>query len=391
MLTAAIAAGLLCAQAQEPTGQEPLQDLLQQASRALADHRYDDAARGFEEAIAAQPRLAAAHANLGVARYLLGDFDRASSAFRHAHEISPSMPNAELYLGLSEARAGRVNSAMGPLSRGFWNASDDPWRLQSGILLAELYAARGNHDQLVRVVGALRKAFPDNSEVLYLAYRLHSDLAAEALAGLVREAPNSARLHQVTAELLVSEGDFPRAVRQYRQALSIDAKLSGANRALAVAILNSDPDEALTAEAEEALERELRLNPRDAESLYQLGEIAWRRGQQEAALERYRSAVEMGPQFAEGRIALGKALLAVGEPEIAADHLETAVRIDPENETARYRLAQAYRQLGRIEEAAEELRQFQRIRSTSESLSAIYRQVQRGTASAGAPDTRSSK
>ena len=52
------------------------------------------------------------------------------------------------------------------------------------------------------------------------------------MAALVKAAPGSARLHQVTAELLESEGDFPKAVDQYRRALTIDPNLAGAHRAL---------------------------------------------------------------------------------------------------------------------------------------------------------------
>ena len=379
-MAAAVAAVCLAAQAPSPQTDESLRTLLRRAGQALADHRYEAAARGFEEAISISPGLAGAHANLGVARYMLAEFDLASDAFDRALEISPSMPNAELYLGLSEARAGRAEAALGPLARGFRNANNDPWRLQAGILLAELYAARGEQALLMAVVSDLREAYPKDPEVLYLAYRLHSGLAAGALAELAREAPQSARLHQVTAELLVNEGDFPRAVRQYREALSIDPNLSGANRSLALAILNSDPDDALTSEAEQALHREVALNPRDAESLYQLGEIAWRRGQSATAREHYANAVKMGPRFAEGHIGLAKALLADGKANEAADHLRVAVEIDPDNETAHYRLAQAYRQIGRVEEASKELEEFRRIRGASESLSGLYQQVQRTTA-----------
>ena len=381
VVSSALAIACLYGQVPKGSSGDSVQDRFRRGQRALEDHRYDAAAREFEAILSIDAAIAGAHANLGVARYLLTDYDQAVLAFRQALELDPTMKNAELYLGLSQARAGDVEAALPSLSRGFWNAGDDPWRLQGGMLLAELYSARQEDDKLLDVVRALKRAFPTNPDVLYMAYRLYSDMGAKAISDLVREAGGSARLHQVTAELLVSEGDYPRAVRQYRKALEIDAQLSGANRALAVAILNSSPDEDGIREAERALERELSLNPRDAEALYQLGEISWRHGDEAAALEHYSKAVELQPTFPDGLIALGKALIAEGEFDRAAEHLQEAVRIDSENEVAHYRLAQAYRQLGRVDEAVKELEQFRRIRSTAEALGAIYRQVQRSTVS----------
>ena len=393
--TARAAAGALvvaCLRAQTlgvPSG-DPIQARFRNAQQALAEHRYDIAEREFEAILNIDGGIAGAHANLGVARYLQADYDQAVVAFRRALELDPALKNAELYLGLSQARAGDVEDALPTLSKGFWNASDDPWRLQAGMLLAELYSARQEDDKLIDVVRALKQAFPRNADVLYMAYRLYSDMGARAISDLVREAPGSARLHQVTAELLVSEGDYPRATRQYREALEIAPRLAGANRALAVAIMNSNPDEAGIREAEQALERELSLNPRDAESLYQLGEISWRRGDEDAALNHYTKAVDLQPRFAEALIALGKALIARGEFERAARYLQTAIQIDSENEVAHYRLAQAYRQLGLIEEAVKELEEFRRIRRTAEALGAIYRQVQRSTVSGADLDSEDS-
>lgn len=374
----------------EPPG-AALQARFRHAQQALAEHRYSAAAAAFETILELDPGLAGAHANLGVARFLQADYGRAAQAFRRALELDPAMRNVELYLGLSLARAGDPEDGLPALADGFWNADDDPWRLQAGMLLAELYAARRADGKLLEVVRALKRAFPRNADVLYLAYRLYSDLGAGAVADLAREAPGSARLHQVTAELLVSEGDYPRAVRQYRQALEVSPRLTGANRGLAVAIMNSNPDEAGIREAEEALERELALNPRDAESLYQLGEIAWRRGEEDRAMERYARAVELRPGFAEGLIGLGKALIARGAFDRAAGKLEEAVRLAPDNEAARYRLAQAYRQLGRLEEAASELDEFRRIRSSAEALGAIYRQVQRSAVADADLDSEASR
>lgn len=379
MAVVAFAAVGLCADPVPPRPVEAARAQFRAAQEALAAQRYDEAAQGFEAVLARDPSLASGHANLGVARYLLGQYDRAVESFRRALEASPGMPSVELYLGLASAKAGEMEEALPALSKGFWNAASDPWRLEGGMLLAQLHSSRGREDDVLRVVRELRRAYPSDPDVIYLAYRLHSDLGARAIADLVREAPGSARLHQVTAELLASEADYPRAARQYREALNVDANLPGARRGLALAILNSNPDAAALAEAERALREELALNPQDAEAIYQLGEICWRRGQPAAVREQYEQAVALQPRFTAGAVALAKALISDGEPERAAELLGEALRVDPENEVAHYRLAQAYRRLGRFEEAAAALEEFRRIRGAAEALGAIYRQVQRST------------
>lgn len=377
--TCALAAACLGAQVSPSPSAGTIQARIRDAQQDLAGHRFKEAAEKFEAILNLDDGMAGAHANLGVARYLLGEYDRATSAFGRALELDPSMKSAELYLGLSTAKAGDVNRALPSLASGFWNATSDPWRLQAGVLLAEIYAARRQQDDLLIVVRELQRAFPRDPDVLYMAYRLYSDMGAMAISALVREAPGSARLHQVTAELLASEEDYPRAARQYREALRINPRLPGAHRGLALSIMNSNPDEAAIREAEQALQRELAMNPQDADSEYQLGEISWRRGDEESALKRYSHAVELQPEFTPGLIALGKALIAKGEYESAVQHLRDAIQADPENEVAHYRLAQAYRQLGRVDDASKELEEFRRIRSTAEALGAIYRQVQRST------------
>jgi predicted Zn-dependent protease len=253
---------------------------------------------------------------------------------------------------------------------------NDQWKLEAGLLLADAYQRRGESTKLQEVISTLQRDFPDNTEVLYLAYKVHSSLAARAVANLVKASPDSARLRQITAELLEVEGDFAGAVAQYRKALEMEPKLPGVRRALGVALMNSANDEPTRLEAQREFEAELAVNPSDGLSEYQLGELMWVGNRPDDALKRFQRAIELQPKFPDALIAAGKVLTSMGRPAEAVELLEKAAALDPFNEVARYRLAQAFQKAGNKQRADAELAEFRRLRAGLESLRGIYRQVQ---------------
>src|SRR5262249_21106493 len=251
------------------------------------------------------PNRAEVHANLGTVYYAQARYAEASAAFRKALELKPSFKGVEAFLGMSEARQGRAQGSLRLLEKGFQNPLNDQWKLESGLLLAEAYQRSGESSKLQGVIATLEREFPSNAEALYLAYRVHSSLGARAIAGLVNAAPDSARLRQITAELLEAEGDFAGAVAQYRKALDIEPKLPGARRALGVARMNSANHEPNRQEAQRLFEEELSLNPGDALSEYQLGELMWIANRPSDAIKRFLRAVELQPNFPDALIAAG--------------------------------------------------------------------------------------
>ena len=357
--------------------QQQLQTHYQRAQEALRQQRYDEAAAEFQRILRLNPRVAEAHANLGVIYYTQRRYPEASEAFTEALKLKPSLSKAADFLAMVKAKTGHIDEALPLLEKAFKNSTDEQLRQQAGLFLVELYYGRRELDKALDVVQTLQKRYPENPEVLYVAYRMYSDLGARAVSGLARASPSSARLHQVTAELLESEGDFPRAVEQYRKALEMDPTLPGIHRALGVAIMSAAQSEASLLEAEKHFGLELAINPGDAHSEYQLGEIDWARHQIEQARKRFTRAIELLPNFTDALIALGKVLISQAQPDKALNYLQQAVRIDPENEVAYYRLAEAYRKLGMAQEAEQALGQFKRLREASASIGTVYRQVQR--------------
>jgi tetratricopeptide (TPR) repeat protein len=367
------AAGTLCSPAAQ---NQSIQDHYRSAQQALAEKQYEIAAREFRKILQLNPKVAEAHANLGSIHYLRGEYSQASDEFRKALELKPALPKAAMFLGMSEVKRGRTREGQPHLEKGFWKAAeDDEWRLEAGLMLVEIHHGALEADKALDVVRALQRSYPASQDVLYAAYRLHSEMASRAIATMVKSAPESARLHQLTAELLESEGNHPRAIEEYRKALEIDPHLAGAHRALGVALMNNAPDEAARAEAKQHFERELALNPIDAHSEYQLGEIHWRENRPDEARKHFARAVDLYPNFTDALIAMGKMSTARGEPEKAVEYLKRALKVDPENEVVHYRLAQAYQRMGDSRQSAQAMEEFRRLRAAAASIRTIYKQL----------------
>lgn len=364
----------VCAWAQAAS-QASIQTHYQRAQEALARSQYDTAEAEFGAIIRLDPNRAEVHANLGTVYYAQGRYDAATNAFQKARQLKPSLKGVEAFLGMSQARQGLARQALPLLEKGFREPISDQWKLEAGLLLAEAYQRLGDTVKLQETIALLRRDFPANTEVLYLTYRVLSSLSARAVADLIKVAPDSARLRQITAEMLESEGDFAGAVTQYRRAIEDQPNLPGAHRALGVALMNNVNDEPSRKEAQTCFERELALNPNDGLSEYQLGELLWLGGRDADSLRHFRRAIELQPDFADAFTAAAKVLIATGQPRQSMALLEKAVLLDPANEVAHYRLGQALQKLGDPEKAAREFAEFRRLRAAIESLRGRYRQV----------------
>jgi tetratricopeptide (TPR) repeat protein len=225
-------------------------------------------------------------------------------------------------------------------------------------MLVQLDYEQGKLDDALNVVTALEQLAPDDPDVLYIAYRTHSALAARALSTLAKVGPNSARLHEVLAESHASDSDFVGAISEYEKALAIDSTLPGVHFELGEAILRNKSDEDSRARAEQQFAAALVENPYDAHSEYELGEIAFLGSRWQEALQHYSRATQLQPTLVDAQVALGKVLAQLGQPEEALKHLLEAVRLDPDNASAHYRLSQVYRALKRDDDARREMAAF---------------------------------
>jgi Tfp pilus assembly protein PilF len=348
---------------------------LREAHRLLSENKPAAAIPEFRVAVALDPSNIDAHGNLGVLLFFQNNYTEAIPELREALRMKPDLWKIQALLGIGELRTGDTAAARADLERSFPELQETKVRIETGMELIEIYSATGDLDKASAVVSVLRNLAPENQEVLYAAYRIHSDLAREAILSLSLVAPKSALMYQVIAHEAARRGDTPAAIREYREALKISPNLPGLHFELAEMLHSLPPTPETVAQANSEYEAALKQNPLDEKADLRLAEIAENNGDQKKAYELYSRAVELQPDDADADYELGKMLAAMGQQEKAEKLLEHAVQIDPTNAVIHFRLSTVYQKLGRTDDAKRQVEQYRKYKDLKEKLRDTYREL----------------
>ena len=365
---------LQCFAQSTPSHKQEIETHTRQAQKFLQESRPDLAIPEFRSIVALDPKNVDALGNLGVLLVFQGKYAEALSPLRDALKLRPGLWKIEALLGMAEKRTGDYANARAHLTETFPKIEEEKIKIQAGMELVELYSGTGDLDKAAIIVDALTALAPTNPEILYAAYRIHSDLSSQAMLSLTMVAPHSALMHQLMAHELVKQGDTAGAIRNYREALKIDPSTPGLHFELAE-MLNSSLSEAGRKEAEEEYKAALAVNSLDEKSECRLGDLALLRNDLQTASGHYSRALQLQPNDAEAALGLAKALMDMNQPQKAEPLLEHAVAVDPTSAVAHYRLSAVYRQSGRTADAKRELQEYQKYKAMKDKLKDIYREM----------------
>jgi tetratricopeptide (TPR) repeat protein len=341
-----------------------LQRYAQEGEQALAENRYDDAARAFEKLRELAPGMAEAHARLGLIYYQQGKFEQAAATLRQALKLKPTLPNLDVLLAMSLSELGKFEEALPGLQKGFKRTNDAALKRSNGLQLLRAYTGLQQDDKAVEVALELTRAFPKDPETLYHAARLFGNYAYLSTVKLAQVAPDSLWVHLAAGEANESQGKTDLALREYRQALALDPRRPGIHFRLGrVLLARAQTDATAESEALKEFAQELQLDPTNANAAYEIGEIHRKAGELEKAREFFALAIKHYPDFEEALVGLGRALVSLGQAELALNHLRQAVALNPNNEVTHYQLAQAYRALGNTAAQQQALAEYQRLQS----------------------------
>lgn len=355
--------------------QQQVEMHLQEAHRLLGENKPEAAIPEFQKILALDPSNLDARGNLGVLLFFQGKYADAVPELREVVRAKPDLWKLQALLGMGERRMGDNADARIDLEKAFPELQEKKVRVEVGLELIELYTATEELDKASVVAGVLLNLDPENQEILYASYRIHSDLAREAILSLSLVAPKSALMYQVMAHEAARRGDTAAAIQDDREALKLNPKLPGIHFELAE-MLNRLPKSAGSgAEIESEYEAALAQNPLDEKAYLRLGEIAARENDHQKAFDLYSQAVKLQPDDAEACYELAKMLLNLEQPEKAEKLLEHAAQIDPTNAVIHFRLSTVYRRLGRNADAVREVEEYRKYKDLKEQLRETYREL----------------
>jgi tetratricopeptide (TPR) repeat protein len=342
------------------------------AQQYLSQRKLELAIPELEKVVALDPGNVDANANLGVLLFFHGEYKRAIPHLQAALKLQPNLSKVQALLGFAEEHTADPDDARKDLEACFPTLEDQKLKLEVGLDLLGIYNASSDLDAAAVMVAQLRKAFPDNPEVLYAAYRTYADLSGESMLALSLAAPDSAQMHQLLAHEETRDGNTNAAIAEYRKAIAIDPHLPGVHFELAE-LLDTSQDAAIKKEAEQEYRAALVSNPQDEKAICRLGDIAAQKGDAKQEYADYAQAVALQPADAAAKLGLAKALLQMNQDDKALALLEASEQLEPTNAVVHYRLATLYRKKGRTEDARREVELYKKYKDMKDKLRTLYK------------------
>ena len=337
----------------------------------MRENKPDLALAESQALVTLDPNNPEARANLGVMYFFKGDCAAAVPQLHAATTQRAGLWRIQVLLGICERKQGDTAT---DLESAFPHLDEDKIRMEAGMELIDLAMTQGDLAQAASLVETLRAHSPTDARVLYMAYRIHTELAGESILSLAMAEPDSAEMHQAMAHETLRYGDPAGAIVQFRKAIAINPKLPEVHFELAEVLIEST-EQAVKRQAEDEYQLALKFDSHEEKAECRLGEFAAERGDVQAAYDHYQRAIALAPADADAALGLAKALAALKQPDKALALLKQVVERDPTDDVAHFRLSALYRQMGKPEDSRRELELYRKYKEIKDRLKETYRQL----------------
>ena len=233
--------------------------------------------------------------------------------------------------------------------------ADGETKRKAGLATVRCAMKLDEADAALAALEWLNRDFPKDPDVLYVTTHAYSDLATRASQKLAVDAPQSYQARELFAESLEVQGKWNEAADEYRKILAAHPDLPGMHYRLGRIILSAPPTATTPQDAAQEFEAELKVDPKNAEAEYILGELARQAQRWDDAISHLSNATRLDPSLAIAYIALGMSLNSAEKFSDSIAPLEKYVQMQPKDPAGHYQLAIACARSGRREEAQKQM------------------------------------
>lgn len=298
------------------------------------------------------------HLTLGVILASAKQYKSAQVEFEKANALQPENPDILFNLGQAYLRAGDLSKAELAIKRAQTLKPDSPEIL---ALLAEVYAAQSRSVDALELLARAHKLAPENTSIIFSLARAsmaqnYFEDAIPLLESGIKLAPNRPDLQAALGESYFMSGRTEKAIDEFKHLVEIDPSArSYAFLGLSYRHLGRF-DEART-----YFEQGLKLDPRNASCLFNMGYIEGRQGNQAKAEDYFQQTLKANPDFADALFELANLRMNAKRYAEAADLLRRYVKVSKDPASGYYKLAMVERSLKQFDAAQRDLSVFQTL------------------------------
>jgi tetratricopeptide (TPR) repeat protein len=226
------------------------------------------------------------------------------------------------------------------------------------VLLIRVYLERNEMDAAYRLAARAARQHPADADVLYYFGLVTRRLAGEQFERLAIMAPDSARVHQLQAEMFDVQQRRADAEKEYAAALAAKPDLLEALLGLA----KLQRIRLACDEARALYERAEAVRP-TFDAAYGLGVCLGYLQNDQLAVKHFEQAVQRNPSAAVAWAGLGTSLVKLGRTADGIAKLQRAIALAPDMDEAHYMLGMAYQASGDPVRAQESFKKAEQLRN----------------------------
>jgi len=362
LLLTFLAAGVLAVPAFAQSGPESDDAAFARAIKLHESGDIEGAIRGYESILAKYPQSVEVRSNLGAAYSKLGRYEDAINQYTQALKIDDKNQTIRFNLALAYYKAAMFIEAADELTR-FIAATPEavPQRTNAVLLLADCNVRLGKYKTVIDSLSPLADADPNNRAVAFLlGSALLSDgrlSRGQQVIDRVFHDEDSAEAHLLLGSTLLLADDGHGAIKEFRRAIELDAKLPTLQAWYGRALMRmGDAASAMTAFA-----AELQINPNDFDANLFTGVLLRQDKQHDEALRYLTRAIALRPRDQYARYHLAAVYVALARVKDALPLLEGVAKEVPEFSEARVLLASVYYRLNRKQDGDREKAAVQKL------------------------------